>query len=155
MIASATEPHTGAPRAAAFLPIAYMLHLAEEWFGGFTDWTLTVPVYDVGPERFVLINAIALAIFVIGTGAALLSRRMAWFAASLAALLGLNGVLHTLASLGFGSYSPGTVTGLALYIPLSVVVLRSSAARLPRPVFLGSAVFGIILHGLVAILASL
>lgn len=151
---ASAEPIT-APGVAGLLPIAYLLHLAEEWFGGFTDWTLTVPVYDVGPERFVLINAIGLALFVLGTGAALRYPRMAWFAASLAALLGLNGVLHAAATLGFGSYSPGTVTGLLLYIPLSAIVLRKSADQLARPVFIGSAVFGVILHGLVAILASL
>lgn len=155
MTAFATGEPIAAPRAVVLLPIAYLLHLAEEWFGGFTDWTLTVPVYDVGPERFVLINAIGLAVFLFGTGAALRYPRMAWFAASLAALLGLNGALHAMATLGFGSYSPGTLTGLVLYIPLSAIVLRKSAGQLPRSVFAGSAVFGVILHGLVAILASL
>lgn len=151
--ASAPAGPAGAPRVALLLPIAYLLHVAEEWFGGFSAWTQFAVGREVSPERFLLINGIALPLIVIGTLAAVYSADMAWFAVALAALFGLNGVLHTLATLGLGRYSPGTVTGLLLFIPLSIVVLRSSAVRLPRATFAGAVVFGVLLHGFVTFVA--
>lgn len=130
------------------LPVAVLLHIVEEWFGGFPAWASTVLGTEISPERFLLINAIGFAIFVVGALAALLSPHMVWFGVSLAALVGLNAALHGLASLIVGSYSPGTVTGLLLYIPLSAILLRSSASQLPRAVFVGSVLFGILVHAL-------
>ena len=153
MAASPPNGRPAAPRAAILLPIAFPLHFAEEWFGGISAWTLTALGNEVSPERFLLINVPAFLLFVIGTLAAFHNPRMAWFVASLAALFGLNGVVHTLATLGLGQYSPGTVTGLLLYIPLSVIVLRSSAARLSRATFVRSVLLGVLLHGLVSFLA--
>jgi hypothetical protein len=155
MIAVAPDGHSVAPRATLLLPVAYLLHFAEEWFGGFSAWTLTVVGEEVAPARFLLINGIAFPLFIAGTLAAYRNPRMAWFSASLAALLGLNGALHILATLGFGRYAPGAVTGLLLYLPLSAIVLRWSAARLSGFVFAGSIVFGILIHGLVSYLAFL
>lgn len=155
MTFSAPNESIARPRAAIYLLFAYLLHLAEEWFGGISEWTRVILGIEISPERFVLINASAFLLFAIGTLAASSIPRMAWFSASFAALLGLNGVLHTLATLGFGVYSPGTVTGLLLYIPLSAIVLRASYAQLSRSVFASSVLFGVLLHGFVALLAFL
>jgi len=86
-----------------------VLHLGEEWFGGFLAWTPIALGYEISVERFILINATSLAVFIIGTVSALRYPRMNWFAATLAALLTLNGILHTLATFGFGYYSPGRI----------------------------------------------
>ena len=147
--------HPGATRAALLLPIAFLLHLLEEWFGGFSEWTLVALGNEGSPERFMLINIIAFLFFAIGMLAAVHYPRMAWLATSFAALVGLNGMLHTLASLGLGLYSPGTVTGLLLYLPLSAIVLRSELTRLSGTIFTRAILFGVLLHGLVAYLAFL
>ena len=147
------DSHSAAPRAALLLPVAFLLHLAEEWFGGISAWTLIALGNEISPERFVLINGIALPIFVAGTVAAYYYPRMAWFSASFAALLGLNGVMHSLATLGLGLYSPGTVTGLLLYVPLSAIVLRASATQLSGTTLASSILFGVVIHGLISFLA--
>jgi hypothetical protein len=108
---------------------------------------------ELAPERFAVINASGFLLFGAGTLAAFHHPRMAWFATSLAALVGLNGVLHALATLGLGRYSPGTVTGLLLYVPLSAAVLRASSASLSPPRFAGSVALGVALHGLVTFTA--
>ena len=155
MTAPAPDGPYVAPHATILLLIAFLLHLVEEWFGGFPAWASDALGTELSPERFVLINVFGFLLFGIGTLAAIRNPSMAWFGASFAALVGLNGVLHTVATLGFGSYSPGTVTGLLLYIPLSVIVLRSSVARLPRAIFASSVLFGVLLHGLASYLAFL
>ena len=148
-----SSTHYSVPRMALLLPVAFLLHLAEEWFGGISAWTLIALGNEISAERFLFINGIAFPIFVAGTVAAYYYPRMAWFSASFAALLGLNGVLHALATLGLGLYSPGTVTSLLLYLPLSVVVLRASATELSRSVFASSVLFGVLIHGLISFLA--
>ena len=148
-----SNTHSPVPRTALLLPVAFLLHLAEEWFGGISAWTLIALGNEISPERFMLINGIVFPIFVAGTVAAYFYARMAWFSASFAALLGLNGLLHALATLGLGLYSPGTVTGLLLYLPLSAIVLRASAVQLSGIVFASSVLFGVLTHGLISFLA--
>lgn len=123
-----------------------LLHVAEEWFGGFPTWTGTVLGDGVSPERFVAINSVGLVLFAVGTLAALRYSGAAWLIVSFAALFVVNGVVHALATLNWGLYSPGVITGLLVYIPLGVVVLRRSAHRLPRPVFVRAILFGVLIH---------
>lgn len=132
---------------------AYSLHLAEEWVAGFSVWTRSVLGNEVPAERFVIINGAAFLLFVIGTAATLRSPRCEWFAVSFAALLGLNGILHALATLAFGCYSPGSVTGLLLYVPLSAHVMRASRSRLPAAVFAKAVVAGVLFHAAVFVAA--
>ena len=62
--------------------------------------------------------------------------------------MGVNGFAHMALSLVYGSYSAGAVTGLLLFIPLSFVVLRALAKQLSRSAFLGSVLFGLLIHAL-------
>jgi hypothetical protein len=144
-----------APGTAVLLPLAFLLHFAEEWFGGFPAWTLTAVGKELSTERFVLVGAVGFLLFSIGTLAAVRHPPMAWFGASLAALVGLNGVVHTLFTVGLVQYSPGTITGLLVFVPLSVVVLRKSAVRLSGGVLAVSILFGVLLHGFASFLAFL
>lgn len=154
-MATQSTSNNTAPRAVLLLPIAYVLHLAEEWFGGLSLWTMAVLGYELSLERFIIINAIAFPIFVTGALAAVYDSRIAWFGTSFAALLGLNGVLHTFGTLAYGRLMPGTITVLLIYIPLSVIVLRSAASRFSTIVLVRSIWLGVLLHGLVALLAFL
>lgn len=141
------------PPVASLLPVALLLHQAEEWFGGFPEWTRYAVGNGVTAERFLLINAVGLVLFTVWTVAAFRERRMAWIVASLAALIGLNGVLHAVASMLVGRYSPGTVTGLLLSLPLCIVVLRAALLALPRGSVVGAIAAGVLFHGLVTFLA--
>jgi len=152
---SSTAPDRGPypPWTAWLLPIALLSHQVEEWFGGFPEWSRIVFGRGVTPGQFLLINSIGLIIITFGTAAAFRERRLAWIVASIATLMGLNAVLHGLATALLGPYSPGTATGLLLALPVSVVVLRSSAACLPRHQFIGGVLAGVLLHGAVSYVA--
>lgn len=147
--------HLAAPRAAAWLPLAYLLHLVEEWFGGFTEWTRLTPIYDVSVDRFIVINAVAFACVSIATLVAFRIPRTSWICVSLAALFGLNGALHVLATIAWGYYSPGMVTGAFLYVPLAARILRSASPQYSRGAYIGVILFGVFLHAVVAVIAAL
>ncbi len=153
MPALAADRDSFPPRIALLLPVVLLFHQMEEWFGGFPEWTRFAVGNGVSSERFLLINAVGLLLITFWTLAAFRERRMAWIVAGVATLLGLNGVLHALASVLLGRYSPGTATGLLLSLPLSVVVLRASVAGLPRAQVFGAVVAGVLLHGVVTFLA--
>ena len=153
MPASAIDKDSFPPRMALLLPVVLLLHQAEEWFGGFPEWTSVAVGNGVEPEQFLLINAVGLVLFTVWTLAAFRERRMAWIVASLATLLGLNGVLHAVASILVGRYSPGTATGLLLSLPFSVFVLRAAVAGLPRVQVVGAIIAGVLFHGVVTFLA--
>lgn len=151
--AAATRPRA-APRGTMLLPVVTLLHQAEEWFGGFPAWSAAILGSEIPAGQFLSVNAFGLLLFIVGTMAAVLSPRMAWCAVSLATLLGVNGVLHAVASLVAGSYSPGTASGLLLSVPLCVMVLRSAAGRMSRAAMVGAVLLGILVHA-AATLASL
>ena len=148
---SVVEPH--APRIIALLPFAYMVHMVEEWVGGFSAWTGTVLGQEVSPGRFIIINFVALSLFCLGIAASLRWPRFSWFSVSFAALIVLNGVLHCLATVAFGSYSPGTLTGLLIYLPLGSFTLYASAGIMPPRLYYTALLFGFLMHGIVALVA--
>jgi len=53
------------------------------------------------------------------------------------------------------SSAPGTTTGLGLYLPLAVMVLRASRGRMSPVGFTRAVLLGVALHGMVAIVAFL
>lgn len=153
MPTAATDRTSFPPRVALLLPVVLLLHQAEEWFGGFPEWTSSTLGNGVEPEEFLLINAVGFVLFTICTLAAFRERRMAWIVISLSTVLGLNGILHAVASILGDRYSPGTATGLFLSLPFSVVVLRAALAEVPRELLIAAIVAGALFHGMVTFLA--
>ena len=141
------------PGVSLLLPVAYLLHLAEEWFGGFTGWTRAALGSEVSPGRFISINAVAFLIICTGILMGYRNKYLSWFCVSVAALFFLNGILHLIATFGMGLYSPGSITGMFVYIPLSLWILRKMSAKLSAGIFIASIFAGILMHGLVAIIA--
>jgi hypothetical protein len=101
---------------------ASSVHVIEEYVypGGFLD-----SAREIAPEAFeyasipivvgVNTSMIAGCLF-----AALMRKRTPFFGLSMASLLFVNSILHTGASIRTKKYQPGLVTGLCLYIPLSL-----------------------------------
>ena len=105
----------------AFL-VASMLHMIEEYFypGGFMEVMkrfnprfapfVTVPMA-------VVVNGLQLLLCVI---VVIVGRNVLTFSLSVAALLFINAWAHILGSSRTRGYVPGVITGLTLYLPLSV-----------------------------------
>jgi hypothetical protein len=137
------------------LPCAYLLHLAEEWWGGegFVSWTARALGREVSPSRFLLLNGVVWPLFAVLTAAALRRPALAWFPTAFSTIVVVNGVLHMLGSLAGGSYSPGVVTGTLLYLPLGAYGLAAGRRELPPPTFALAVLAGILAHVLVALIA--
>ena len=85
--------------------------------------------------------------------AALRDRRGAWLAVTFAAMITVNGLLHAIATAAFSTYSPGTITGLLVFVPLGSLALLSMSRCLPRHQFVLAALGGVALHALVLFIA--
>lgn len=146
---SSTEPGRWWP---LLLPAAYLIHLAEEWWGGvgFAAWTANALGRPVSETRFLVINGIALPILTVCTLIAVRSRSFRWFVISFGTLVLVNGILHLLGSLVTASYSPGVVSGSLVYLPLGALALRDGRTD---EGFGRAVALGIALHVVVAVIA--
>ncbi|MDQ2890921.1 MAG: HXXEE domain-containing protein [Gemmatimonadota bacterium] len=107
---------------------AAILHIVEEfvWPGGFMRWYKHyrgASVSSITPRFLMIINLILLAAcwnaaVAAGTQPTTQFAIAYWIAIS--AILCSNGVWHLWAAAKSRTYSPGTITGLILYIPLSI-----------------------------------
>ncbi|HEV7671018.1 MAG TPA: HXXEE domain-containing protein [Thermoanaerobaculia bacterium] len=137
------------------LPLAYLLHLGEEWWGGegFVAWTARALGRPVSETRFLILNAIVWPLFCALTLLAFRKRSLAWFPATFGTVVLINAGLHVLGTVVSASYSPGLVTGVFLYLPLGGLAVKSGRRELPESAF-GLAVFlGVVIHGVVAVIA--
>ena len=139
--------------ASVWMIAAYLIHLGEEWFMGFPEWSRVIRGAGVSSEEFIAINSVALILFLIL--AAITRRRpgMAWFPATLATIFSLNGVLHALATLRYDVYSPGTVTGMLISFPLGLLVLHELRGRLSPAAFSGCLALGVLVHVFITFVA--
>lgn len=131
----------------AFLA-ASLLHMCEEYLypGGLTRVMKRLnPRFasQYTSRMAIAVNGLqlALCVAVLADGAAHLA-----FALSLAALLGINALAHVFASLKIKGYAPGVITGLALYLPLSLwaYVGSACAGRLTAAVLVESLFPGLV-----------
>lgn len=77
----------------------------------------------------------------------------AWFVVTFGTIVLINGTLHVLGSGGSASYSPGVITGLALYLPLGITTLRLGRTRSSAGTFWAAVLLGVAIHGVVAVVA--
>ena len=141
------------PKVALLLPVAYLLHLTEEWFGGFTEWMKAALGNEVDPDRFITINTVFFLIICSGLLIGYRNKHFSCLCVCVAVLFLLNGILHLIAPFGIGLYSPGLITGIFVYIPLCVWILLKMSVKLSAGIFISSVFLGILMHGIVAVIA--
>jgi hypothetical protein len=104
--------------------IAASLHIWEEFVfpGGFADWDRRYrPVYreSITPRFHLFINSLLIfACLAVGSAGPTPSGVAGWL--TLTALLASNAVFHLVGAVRTREYSPGVVTGMLLYVPMTV-----------------------------------
>jgi Protein of unknown function with HXXEE motif len=127
-------------------------HVVEEYFwpGGFLE-----AAKEVAPEQFenapmpIIVGVNASMILGCLNGA-LLRKRFPPFGLTMASLLFANAIIHTLGTIRMKKYMPGLVTGLVLYVPLSVKAFSDykKSPRYSRFMAVGSAGLGAALNAI-------
>jgi len=105
----------------AFLVVS-MIHMVEEYAfpGGFLDMMKRLnpriaPLVTV--PMAVIINGLQLLLCLV---AIVVEKNLLAFSMSVAGLLFINGLVHIVGCVRIKGYAPGVITGVLLYIPLSV-----------------------------------
>jgi hypothetical protein len=133
---------------------AYVAHLLEEFFGGFPEWFGVVLGRPLPIPAFLLINGVALVAMILAVRAATRRESLGWLAIAVATVLLVNGVLHLLASLAWGQYSPGLITGVVVYVPLGLLALLRAWHQVPEPFFWRGVAAGLAAHAIVIVVAA-
>ncbi len=106
-------------------PLTYLLHVAEEYWGGegYSAYLLRLRGVQFSPTRFLVVQSIGLALMIVGI---VLARRL-HFPNLLSVILGsvvlVNGLTHTILSVSYTEYVPGLITSILLWIPLGITTL--------------------------------
>ncbi len=138
----------------ALFPLTYCLHIAEEYWAGetFYGWVSRVWQITLTRDEFLALNAIAMTVMVAGVLVANVTNVRLPIPA-FGFVTAFNGSLHAIASIVTASYSPGTVSGVLIWIPLGVDALRRSHRALSAAEFYGGVTLGAAAHGLVTLAA--
>jgi hypothetical protein len=135
-------------------PIAYGLHIAEEYWLHFPDWVSHLSQSFVSNPQFLFLNSALWLLMVVSVVAIRARTSLAWLVATLAAILGINAALHLLGSLVTRTYSPGSITAALLYLPLVLYAFRQVLPRLTRGLALRAIGLGAGIHLGVMLLAA-
>ena len=146
--------HYRDPMLVWLFPLAYALHVMEEWLGGFPEWLALITGDGISRQTFVAINTIAFAAMLVAVRAATKREEHGWLAIAIATLTLVNGLLHILGTLFTGTYSPGLVTGIILYLPLGQLALLRAWHQADRRLVVRGIVVGLAAHAAVSITAA-
>jgi hypothetical protein len=135
-----------------YLLIVSILHITEEFFypGGFLAWTKKNALRfanRLNVRMAVIINGLFLLLCAAGV---FFGGRFPMFALSIAGLVLVNGTEHLTASIIKRSYSPGLITSIVFYIPISVYIFISF--KLSAPEVLKVILYGILYHAAIPLL---
>ncbi|MBT8306334.1 MAG: HXXEE domain-containing protein [Maribacter sp.] len=114
---------------ACLLPVTILVHQLEEYYGQFPLWYSKLLNAQLSIQDFIIINGIGLFIF---TAFALsyIFYKNNLILAALGTLVFVNGTIHLLLSVFTITYSPGTISGVVLFIPLGIIIYRKIFPKL-------------------------
>lgn len=94
-----------------------LLHIIEEYYFGWLQWVQGF-VPGVTVNQFIIVNSLFLVLCIF---AAYIGKKKIVLGLSVASLIFINSFFHIVPAAAMGVYSPGMVTAIFLYIPLSVL----------------------------------
>ena len=136
-------------------PATYLIHIAEEHRGGqgFSAHMAQSRGVHFTSLRFFFLTGIGLVLMVAGI---LLAQRLR-FLHLLLVILGTvvlaNGLSHTLSGIFNGTYNPGLISGLLIWIPLGAATLYGLAGGMPMQRYAIGILIGLGIQAVVSWLA--
>jgi len=137
------------------LPVTYSLHIVEEYFadGGFPRWFSNIFNASISNNDFIVINATALLLVIIFSSFYQFYKQNNVIFLALVTLFFANGIIHLLSSIFSMTYSPGTVTGVVMYIPMGFFFFKRIIPLLSYSQKVTGITLGILTHLVVALIA--
>jgi len=114
------------------LPPAYSIHLLDEYYFGFTGWFSGLFKVSLSSYDFIVINAVGLTATLLIVLLFSFGKLNVFFIAALGTLFFINGLIHTIASILTATYSPGTITGAVIYLPLGDLIFKKIFPVMPQ-----------------------
>jgi hypothetical protein len=134
-------------------PLAYLVHIAEEYWGGFPAWISRFWGVESSNSNFLSWNGGAWLLMMAGVLFVLKTKSYRWLLVGFGTVVLINGTMHTIASVVTRSYSPGLISGLLLFIPLGTITLFRAWKKVDRRTFRAGIIVGILMHAVVVLLA--
>jgi Protein of unknown function with HXXEE motif len=135
-------------------PLAYGLHIAEEYAFDFPAYVANVSGRHISNPQFLFLNAVFWLLMVAGVAVVLARPSRVWLVITLAAVLGINAAVHLLGSIVTAAYSPGTVTAALLFVPLAIYAFRRVLPHVSLGLAMRAVGLGAAIHAGVFLLAA-
>ena len=105
--------------------ITYVIHIAEEYWGGdgYSAYLLRTKGVYMSPSRFLIVQAIGVALMIAGV---LIAKRLRFpnaLAIIYAATVLGNAVTHMFNSLRTSAYEPGLISSIVVWVPLGLFTI--------------------------------
>lgn len=129
-------------------PATYIAHIAEErWAGGgFAAWASRISSMHPTDAQILAWNIVGLCFMTLGIALARRSLKWRWVITAIAAIVVVNAVLHASASVDTHTYSPGLISGAALWIPLGAFTLWREWRNAKRSTFVKGLIGAVVFH---------
>jgi Protein of unknown function with HXXEE motif len=134
-------------------PLSYLVHILEEYWGGFPAWIARFWGVESSSGNFLSWNGGALVMMMVGIVLVLKTKSYRWLLVSFGTVVLINGLVHAIASVVTKSYSPGLISGLLLFIPLGAITLMRAREKVNRRTFRAGLIVGVLMHMFVVLLA--
>ena len=127
----------------------------EEYFGGegLPSWLSALIDVNISNIDFILINAVAFTALLVIAGIHSFLKENNLLFLALVTLFFVNGLLHLVSSIFSVTYSPGTITGAFLYIPIGYYLFKILRQKLTEKQFFIGILLGILLNLVVIVVA--
>lgn len=136
------------------LPVAFALHVAEEYLTGYPAYAREVSGHPMELPMFLGSNILFIVIMALLTRWAAKTQKptaIFWMLVWAAANLFWNFAYHLISVVAYDRHSPGLVTGALIYLPLSLAVWQAAIAEkqircasLAGAIALGGVLMGVI-----------
>lgn len=111
------------------LPITLLIHQLEEYFGNFPLWYSNLLNAELSNQDFILINGIGLFFISVYSLSFLINKRN-FVLVAMGTLVFVNGIIHLVITIFTLTYSPGTISGALLFLPLGTIIYQRISPQL-------------------------
>jgi hypothetical protein len=137
----------------ALFPISYIIHFAEEFWGGegYSAYLYRLRGVRMTSRRFVVLQTLGFIFFLV---ASVVSYSFGFPQLMIAILSGFffcNGLSHTVTAIFDRRYGPGLIASVALWMPLGVISIWFLIGQMSNLRLMVGVVIGLAINGAIAL----